>query len=75
MGNFKTDYDKAIEKLERQIQYHELDYADNYRAYRKEDCKGFSQFKEKEKQGCCGVYEGSVTVHGDTWIVACNYGH
>ena len=53
----------------------DLEYADNYRAYRVKDDLGLPEFDSKRLRGCCGEFEASTKVDGDQWIIGCNYGH
>ncbi len=63
------------ENLEYEIARAELEYADNYRAYRVKDDLCREAFLQAVRQGCCGSFESSTTVAGDKWIIGCNYGH
>ena len=63
------------EDLEYEIARAELEYADNFRAYRPRDNKYASQYEMAEGAGCCGSFETAVKEDGERWIVGCNYGH
>jgi hypothetical protein len=57
------------------VENEELEYADNFRAYRVSDEKHYEEFKELEKNGCCGSFERIIKVKKEEWCVGCNYGH
>tara|TARA_Y100001938_G_C7786465_1_gene280431 strand:- start:190 stop:426 length:237 start_codon:yes stop_codon:yes gene_type:complete len=62
-------------ELELQIAENNLEYADNYRAYRVSDGLHFDEFVKRYKAGCCGSYENGMNYNGERWIIGCNYGH
>lgn len=53
----------------------DLEYADNFRWYRKDNSENLDEFKERERNGCCGFYTGEVTIDGIEYVIGCNYGH
>lgn len=61
--------------LEYEVARHDLDCADNFRAYRVSDGYGFETYQRAADTGCCGYFEGSTVVDGQKWIIGCNYGH
>jgi hypothetical protein len=63
------------EDLEYEIARRELEYADNFRAYRYIDQYLYKEYMESKNKGCCGEYESSTRVNGQQWIIGCNYGH
>ena len=67
--------DGVMEALDYQVGRNDLEYADNYRAFRDKDNFLKDSFLAKESTGCCGFFEDAVTVNGEKWIVGCNYGH
>lgn len=67
--------DQVFLDLEYEVAKAELDYADNYRAYRYHDNYLRKEYKQAWSQGCCGYFETSTTVDGVKWIIGCNYGH
>ena len=67
--------DEVMEALDYEVGRNDLDFADNYRAFRDRDNFLKNSFLEKESTGCCGGFETAVTVNGERWIVGCNFGH
>lgn len=66
----------VLEAIEYEVGRAGLEYADNYRAYRRKDGYMRDEFIAARKNGCCGFYEVSIIdVAGDHWIVGCNHGH
>lgn len=66
----------VIESLRYEIGRAGLEYADNYRAYRRKDHLHYDEFIARRKRGCCGSYEVDIIdENGDHWIVGCNHGH
>lgn len=66
----------VLDELRYEIGRNDLEYADNYRAYRRKDAFGYDEFIAKRKRGCCGSFETSIVDEaGDEWMVGCNYGH
>lgn len=63
------------EDLEYEIIKNDLEYADNFRAYRYKDKLFFDEFMYHENNGCCGVFHSHTIINGEKWIIACNYGH
>lgn len=61
--------------LEDDIEEKDLEYADNYRAYRISDKFLLAEYGEAESHGCCGYYSSTVVVDGEEWMYGCNYGH
>mgnify|MGYP000035003694 CR=1 FL=1 len=54
----------------------DLEYADNFRAYRVSDEFLKKEFFESKSQGCCGEFESNyIDLSGEKWIIGCNYGH
>lgn len=72
---FEEEYAQALADLHYEVCRHDLEYADNYRAYRVHDRAGIHKFRQREKKGCCGFFTGHTTINGNKWIIACNYGH
>lgn len=72
---FEEEYEQAIKDLHYEIARLDLEYADNYRAYRVHDNAGRKEFHRQERRGCCGVFKSYTTIDGNKWIIACNYGH
>jgi hypothetical protein len=72
---FEQVPDEVWKDLEYEVRREDLDYADNYRAYRYKDRLHFDDFVKAEKNGCCGTFSSHTTVNGDKWIISCNYGH
>lgn len=71
-----TDIPKVVwEEINYLAMKHDLEYADNFRAYRVGDEEGKQHFIEKHKHGCCGSWEGGCTIDGVKWVIGCNYGH
>ena len=63
------------EDLQYEIARSDLEYADNFRAYRFRDNYLFDEFQKAERNGCCGVFQSHTVVNGEKWIIGCNYGH
>ena len=63
------------EDLEYEIMRAQLDYADNYRAYRYSDGWYKEAFKAAARRGCCGDFQSHTIINGEKWIIACNHGH
>jgi len=53
----------------------DLEYADNYRAYRVSDGYCREEFDHAYNKGCCGFFQSHTIVDGEKWIIGCNYGH
>ena len=67
---------EIIEAIEYEVGRYDLEYADNYRAYRLNDGFLKSQFFHRRKRGCCGEFESNyIDLSGDKWVIGCNYGH
>tara|TARA_R100000664_G_scaffold34023_1_gene53502 strand:- start:988 stop:1209 length:222 start_codon:yes stop_codon:yes gene_type:complete len=54
---------------------YDLNYADNFRAYRESDGLCKEAFLASYAAGCCGFYEGAAYHEGEKWIIGCNYDH
>lgn len=67
--------DEVWKAIDYEVQAADLEYADNYRAYRVQDGWGKADFEEREAGGCCGSATFQLMVHGVRWIGGCNYGH
>jgi len=67
--------DQVIADIDYEVGRNQLEYADNYRAYRLKDGLGQREFNHKRRKGCCGEFESSTVVDGDQWIIGCNHGH
>jgi hypothetical protein len=66
----------VLRELRYEIARAELEYDDNYRAYRARDNHMREDFTKIRRDGCCGSFETSIVDDaGDKWIVGCNYGH
>ena len=61
--------------IDYEVGRNQLEYADNYRAYRLKDGLGQLEFDHNKRNGCCGEFESSTIVDGDQWIIGCNHGH
>lgn len=73
---FERVPDKVWEELQYEIYRAQLDYDNNWRAYRHHDGLHFSDWKLSLKKGCCGEFQTHVyDEDGLKWIVGCNYGH
>ena len=72
-----TDLPKEIiEAIQYEIGRNNLDFADNYRAYRCRDCYGFEDYHNSVDEGCCGFFDSNyIDSKGDKWVIGCNYGH
>tara|TARA_Y100001963_G_scaffold125455_1_gene177066 strand:+ start:2584 stop:2811 length:228 start_codon:yes stop_codon:yes gene_type:complete len=67
---------EACREINRVAEKEDLDYADNYRCYRKRDGLGKERYDEAKSSGCCGSADWEYTSKdGEVWIVGCNYGH
>ena len=71
--------DRIPEDILKEILYRtielNLEFADNFRAYRVRDGYLRDEFVKAVARGCCGVYEHGTTYQGDKWVIGCNYGH
>lgn len=72
---FDTVPEQVWDDLRYQIAQRDLEYADNFRAYRFIDDYLRKEFEAARNKGCCGCYESATTVNGQKWIIGCNYGH
>lgn len=64
------------EDLLYEINKAELEYADNYRAYRWKDGLHIGAYKKATNSGCCGEAQWwTKSRSGDIWRIGCNYGH
>lgn len=64
------------EDLLYEINKAELEYADNYRAYRWKDGLHIGSYKKAVNNGCCGEAQWwTKSRSGDIWRIGCNYGH
>jgi hypothetical protein len=63
------------EDLDYRIALHDLECVDNFRAYRRSDDFLEAEYKWAARCGCCGIFEDSTRIHGEVWIIGCNYGH
>jgi len=75
MTEFSDVPHQVWEDLVYEIGRNQLDYADNYRAYRWNDEFLKAEYIKATNSGCCGVFESSTIVNGDKWIIGCNHGH
>jgi len=75
MTEFGDVPQQVWEALEYEIGRNQLDYADNYRAYRWDDEYLKPLYIASANRGCCGFFESSTIVNGAKWIIGCNYGH
>jgi hypothetical protein len=65
----------VLEALEYEIARADLEYADNYRAYRVHDGLGKAEYHGALAKGCCGFFDASAVVDGEKWRIGCNFGH
>ena len=65
----------VIYEIEYHIARNDNQYADNYRAYKKGDELGKKEYKKRQRKGCCGYADFSVTINKEKWYVGYNYGH
>ena len=77
MSNFPIDKvpQEVWDDLRYEIGRADLEYDDNWRAYRYKDKFLFKEFKQAENKGCCGFFNTSTIINGEKWIIGCNYGH
>ena len=75
LPNFSKVPQEVWEDLKYEIARNDLDYADNYRAYRYKDSFLKDEFIKADNQGCCGCFESHTVVDGEKWIIGANYGH
>lgn len=63
--------------LDHFIKEEDLDFADNYRAYRVRDELNKDDYDYAKKTGCCGSRDWKVTIPtlNEEWVIGCNYGH
>ena len=67
---------EVVEAIEYEAARCELEYVDNYRAYRVSDNFLKEDFINKFSFGCCGSFESHcIDLAGNKWIIGCNYGH
>lgn len=60
MHTFKQVPSEVWDKLNEDIETdNDLEYVDNFRAYRVSDGLLHEEYKEAERNGCCGFYESS----------------
>ena len=72
-SNIPTEVITAIVYEEARL---DLEYADNFRAYRVSDGFLKKEFFESKARGCCGELESNyIDLSGEKWIIGCNYGH
>ncbi len=57
------------------VEEHDLECADNFRAYRVADNYSKDEYEQAEREGCCGSFEDTVNIDSEEWVVGCNYGH
>jgi hypothetical protein len=67
--------EEVWEDLRYEINRNNLEFADNFRAYRLKDGLFYEDWMEKVSKGCCGFFETFTVVKGETWVLGCNYGH
>jgi hypothetical protein len=68
--------DEIIEAIGYEVGHNDLDYDDNYRAYRHKDDKFREDYEMSLDAGCCGFFDVHYTdLSGDVWTIGCNYGH
>ena len=75
MRKLKEIPEQVWKDLQYEIAKNDLEYADNYRAYRYKDKLFYDEYCYWDDRGCCGVFRSHTIVDGDKWIIACNYGH
>lgn len=67
---------EIIEAICYEIGRNDLDFADNYRAYRHKDDYLYLDYLATLDGGCCGYFDVDyIDRNGDTWTIGCNYGH
>lgn len=66
---------KVEDEINRLVEEEDLEYADNYRAYRIGNSKEHAAFNEATAEGCCGDLHWNFELDGVAWIVGCNFGH
>jgi len=67
---------EIIDAIECEIDHNDLEYADNYRAYRHKDGHLEQEYYCRIDHGCCGFFDVEyIDFNGDTWTIGCNYGH
>lgn len=67
---------EIIDAINDAVEDGDMEYADNYRAYRHKDGLHQEDYDETYRHGCCGYFDTDfVDSHGDTWTIGCNYGH
>ena len=73
---FRKLPEEIIEAITHEVEHGDLDFADNYRAYRHKDFKFIEDYNTAYAYGCCGYLDMDYTdTHGDVWTIGCNYGH
>lgn len=73
---YKQLPEEIIEAISYEVGRNDLEYADNYRAYRHKDGKFQEDYDDAVQHGCCGYWDIDYTdTHGDVWTIGCNYGH
>ena len=75
MSDFNAVPEQVWDDLQYEIERNELEYADNFRAYRVSDDFLREAFDEAERSGCCGFFQTHTVVDSEKWIIGCNYGH
>lgn len=73
--DFKNIPDAVWDELDYQVARHELEYADNYRAYNRDTKEHKADYQRAQDSGCCGFFETRVTIDGQRYTIGCNYGH
>lgn len=74
-GKFADVPDAVWKDLDYEIGRADLDFVDNYRAYRFSDGFLKEEYEAAKLKGCCGFFDTWVTVDGEKWGVGCNHGH
>jgi len=73
--NFENVPKEVWDELRLRTIEFDLEYADNFRAYRTSAGMHKQDFLRAYNNGCCGYYEGGITHNSEKWVVGCNYGH
>ena len=75
-SNNTSKKEEACCEINKVVEKEDLEFADNYRCYRKKDELGKKKYDETIESGCCGFADWEYTdKHGDIWMGGCNYGH
>ena len=68
--------EEIIEAIMHEVVLADLEFYDNFRAYRHKDNMFKKEYDEAYDWGCCGFFDTDYTdTNGDVWTIGCNYGH